>query len=329
MPSEIVRKLAEDDGTAPPPAKTRAIEQLWKADTSPPPVIKPSPVKKLTSGAVIDTTPKQQGATRVGIITPYACDDVKPIIAALADLKKPKGLNYPAIGAVFHEGSDKVGRDLPRHAPKYNFLHLVRDHPDYLKDHKHLGGSGLFPDPNEEVRFHLDEADRLLRRDAKDAIDDLLDLKLNALIVSPASARVTYAMERAHELRVPCLVAAVDEPALYINDIEPELPPINVLIVTAPEYADATLLIAYVLHLIVSGMKVAAVFYTPSVAGEVLAAAALSEGVPLRMKVNPDGGAEELLTCLPDFVLVAPGGEIADAAEALAHQRQIPVVRLH
>ncbi len=35
MPSDIVRKLAEDGGAAAPPAAARAIEQLWKADTSP------------------------------------------------------------------------------------------------------------------------------------------------------------------------------------------------------------------------------------------------------------------------------------------------------
>lgn len=327
MPSDIVRKLSEDDGSPAPAPKARAIEQLWKADGAPPPDAKGSPVKSLTSGIVIDATPKQQGNTRVGIITPYACDDVKPIIAALAEIKKPKGLNYPPVGAIFHEGSEKVGRDFPRHAPMFNFLNLVRDHPDHLKNHKHLGGSGLFPDVNEEIRFHLDEADRLARRDAKDAIDDVLDLGLNCLVVVPGSARIAYATEQAFERRMPVLMAAMDEPALYINDIEPEPLPITILIVTAPDFADTTLLIAYVLHLMASGMKVAAVFYTPSVAGERLAAATLGEGAPVRMKLKP-AEAEQLLECLPDMVLLTPGYPLADAVGALSEQRQIPVFDL-
>lgn len=322
--SDIIKRLTEGKEDAKHAPISEPVAKIIEAGSAAPEdEVLPAAVEGLLNALPLAPPEKQQGSLKVGIVTPYACTDVKALIGGLRFVEK----TYSRVGTVFHEGSEAIGYHLPRYLPQHTIVHMVRDHPDYTKHHKHLGGSGRWADAGEEIRCALAESGRLLRRHATDAIDDLLD-KVHVLVAAPACARSSYAMATARRLNIPCYMAASDTPELFMNDIEPPEP--RLLVVTPPDFADVDRLTAAEFQFrVMKGIPLAAVYLTASPAARQVMARALSPDEPLHLVLAETGcGADRLIALAPDIVAVTPGHVLSEAVKAFAEAKKIPVVTL-
>lgn len=320
---EAVAKLLDDAGSASHQDIPEAVAKLLGAAPAADADQIPEALRSLLAAQGVAPVVKQQGLLKVGLVTPYNCTELEGVVEALRTVENTIGL----IGLILHEGSETVGLHLPLHTPTYNFRHLVRDHRDHYKHHAHLGGSRRWNNPEDEIRFHLDEAGRLVRSHATDAIDDLFDMGIHVLVIVPGCARSSYAAKTARRLGAPCYVAALDEPVLFSNDIDGRELPQCLMFVTSSDYADADRLRATELHLRMKGLSLASVLYTPSPAAESIIAQALLPGDPPHALVR-DATPEALLELLPDILVLSPGVPLADAVGSLAAVKQIPVLPL-